>query len=110
MCAERNCRASTTCKAHKMSQEERSSSRDRKGAGQSPARTQAMPTYLITFTTYGQWLHGDARGSVDRHHNQPDAPPLPANPDRVTRSRKLMAGAPYRMDERRRGVVLVAIR
>ena len=25
--------------------------------------------YLITFHTYGTWLHGDRRGSVDRHHN-----------------------------------------
>ena len=25
--------------------------------------------YLITFRTYGTWLHGDARGSVDREHN-----------------------------------------
>ncbi|HEV8590779.1 MAG TPA: hypothetical protein VGQ55_01645 [Pyrinomonadaceae bacterium] len=23
--------------------------------------------YLITFRTYGTWLHGDRRGSVDRH-------------------------------------------
>ena len=26
--------------------------------------------YLITFTTYGTWLHGDKRGSVDSKHNQ----------------------------------------
>ena len=25
--------------------------------------------YFITFRTYGTWLHGDARGSVDRSHN-----------------------------------------
>jgi len=25
--------------------------------------------YLITCRTYGTWLHGDARGSVDRDHN-----------------------------------------
>jgi REP element-mobilizing transposase RayT len=25
--------------------------------------------FLITFRTYGTWLHGDERGSVDRHHN-----------------------------------------
>lgn len=25
--------------------------------------------YLITFRTYGTWLHGDERGSVDRFHN-----------------------------------------
>jgi len=26
--------------------------------------------YLITFTTYGAWLHGDKRGSVDKSHNR----------------------------------------
>ena len=26
--------------------------------------------YLITFTCYGTWLHGDLRGSVDLKHNQ----------------------------------------
>jgi REP element-mobilizing transposase RayT len=26
--------------------------------------------YLITFRSYGTWLHGDTRGSVDRHHNR----------------------------------------
>ena len=27
--------------------------------------------YLITFRTYGTWLHGDERGSVDARHNAP---------------------------------------
>jgi REP element-mobilizing transposase RayT len=26
--------------------------------------------YLITFRTYGTWLHGDVRGSVDKAHNK----------------------------------------
>ena len=26
--------------------------------------------YHITFTTYGTWLHGDKRGSVDKRHNR----------------------------------------
>lgn len=26
--------------------------------------------YLITFRSYGTWLHGDERGSVSRHKNQ----------------------------------------
>ncbi|HEX9659180.1 MAG TPA: hypothetical protein VGA18_02730, partial [Rhodothermales bacterium] len=32
--------------------------------------------YLITFTTYGTWLHGDERGSVDPGHSIPGTPPL----------------------------------
>ena len=26
--------------------------------------------YIITFSTYGTWLHGDKRGSVNKEHNQ----------------------------------------
>jgi REP element-mobilizing transposase RayT len=36
------------------------------------------PAYLLTWTTYGTWLHGDERGSVDDAHNSPNddyAPP-----------------------------------
>ncbi|MDQ3490280.1 MAG: hypothetical protein M3449_04330 [Acidobacteriota bacterium] len=25
--------------------------------------------FLTTFRTYGTWLHGDKRGSIDRFHN-----------------------------------------
>jgi len=25
--------------------------------------------FLITFRTYGSWLHGDMRGSIDRYNN-----------------------------------------
>ena len=32
--------------------------------------------YLLTWTTYGSWLHGDARGSVDAEHNVKGHPTL----------------------------------
>ncbi len=38
--------------------------------------------YLLTWTTYGTWLHGDDRGSVDREHNTFDTPFVPASPGR----------------------------
>ena len=39
--------------------------------------------YFITFRTYGTWLHGDKRGSMDRiSANVPGAPMLEANPYR----------------------------
>lgn len=54
------------------------------------ARTQATPryhptvynaplAYFISIRTYGTWLHGDDRGSVDRQHNEFNTPMLPAN-------------------------------
>ena len=35
---------------------------------------------LITFTTYGTWLHGDKSGSVDKEHNQYGSPFATASP------------------------------
>ncbi len=54
-------------------------SRDRKEAG--APDTPAPPThYLITFTTYGTWLHGDPRGSVEDQKNLPGTPLVDENP------------------------------
>ena len=39
--------------------------------------TETPLAYLITFRTYGTWLHGDARGSIDRVHNRYRDPYLP---------------------------------
>jgi len=33
--------------------------------------------YFISFRTYGTWLHGDRRGSIDRFHNQYKSPYIP---------------------------------
>jgi REP element-mobilizing transposase RayT len=53
-------------------------SRDREGAESSARPRKELANiycdaraYLITFTTYGTWVHGDERGSVDREHNVP---------------------------------------
>jgi len=35
--------------------------------------------YLISFRTYGTWLHGDERGSIDRFHNRYRSPYIPPN-------------------------------
>ena len=56
-------------------------SRDRKGAIKTILRTPGITplnecAYFITFTCYGNWLHADARGSVDPSHNLPGTPVL----------------------------------
>src|SRR5690348_8449546 len=35
--------------------------------------------YLITFRRYGTWLHGDERGSIDRHRNRYREPYIAQN-------------------------------
>jgi REP element-mobilizing transposase RayT len=35
--------------------------------------------YFISFRTYGTWLHGDKRGSIDRFHNRYRSSYIPPN-------------------------------
>jgi REP element-mobilizing transposase RayT len=67
-------------------------------------------TVLISWTCYGHWLHGDARGSVDREHNGVDTPWLPPDPAVESSEREQMTQPAYSMDADRRRVVLDAIR
>ena len=62
--------------------------------------------YLITFTCYGTWLHGDGRGSADREHRIPGTPCLPPDPDRQARAVGVMQVASYALDQARRRCVL----
>lgn len=61
--------------------------------------------YFITFRTYGSWLHGDRRGSVDRFHNRYGTPRLPPNKLREKYSRSLLKRPPVRLNWKQRKVV-----
>jgi REP element-mobilizing transposase RayT len=70
-----------------------------------------MPlAYFITFTAYGVWLHGRGIGSIDKQHNVPGTPFLPPDPIREDEMRANMRDATYRLDDRRRPVVLDTVR
>ncbi|MEM7682032.1 MAG: class I tRNA ligase family protein [Planctomycetota bacterium] len=81
-------------------------SREREGAGPPP---NTLKHYLITFTAYGTWLHHDARGSVDRHHNLPGEPYVPENAAYEQADQNNMAGDAVTLDEAQRKAVLSAI-
>ena len=66
--------------------------------------------YLITFTCYGRWLHGDRRGSVDDDHNGVGESLLPPNAERRRSVQTTMTHPAYQLDSARRTVVLQAIR
>ena len=66
--------------------------------------------YLITFRTYGTWLHGDKRGSVDRFHNVPGTPYLAPNKSREKYTRSQMKRPPVRLNFKQRRVVEQAIK
>lgn len=65
--------------------------------------------YFITFSTYGTWLHGDERGSVDRKHNVAGEVLLPADTELKHTREVLMTESEYRMDSEDRETVLAAI-
>ncbi|MCK4340344.1 MAG: transposase [Phycisphaerae bacterium] len=65
--------------------------------------------YLITFRTYGTWLHGDDRGSVDREHNVFGTPLLPTNPRRERAARQRGKHAPITLNAAQRQVARAAI-
>ena len=66
--------------------------------------------YLITWRTYGTWLHGDARGSVDREHNIPGTPLLARDAGRAARSAGRMTQGAVELDRRGREIVAGAVR
>lgn len=61
--------------------------------------------YLISFRTYGTWLHGHAEGSVDDEHALPGTPMLPPDPARQQRERALMKHPPVELNAEQRFVV-----
>jgi len=66
--------------------------------------------YFITFGTYGSWLHGEEKGSVDRSHNLPGTPYLEPNSARLEIEEASRQQDAYVLDEARRGHVLAAVR
>lgn len=66
--------------------------------------------YLITFRTYGTWLHGDKRGSVDRDHRRYGTPVLPSSPRREEIERGLLKQHPVNLNRRQRNAIDSSIR
>lgn len=66
--------------------------------------------YFISFRTYGSWLHGDPRGSVDTEHNRPGTPLLPEDGRRQHFERCLLKHPPIHLDSYRRFAVDASIR
>ena len=51
--------------------------------------------YLITFATYGTWVHGRNSGSVDREHNTIGTPFVPSDAELRTLAMNLLSESPY---------------
>jgi REP element-mobilizing transposase RayT len=66
--------------------------------------------YPITFRTYGTWLHGDERGSIDRTQNRYGDPLIPGNERWRKHNRESMKRSPVRLNADKRGAVEEGIR
>ena len=61
--------------------------------------------YLITFRSYGTWMHGDERGSIDRHHRGYSTPALPPSARRETIETRLLKQPRVIFDLRQRRAI-----
>jgi REP element-mobilizing transposase RayT len=66
--------------------------------------------YLITFRSYGTWLHGDERGSIDRFRNRYKSPYINPNPDWHRHNTHSLEREPVILDDAQRQSVERAIR
>lgn len=66
--------------------------------------------YLITFRCYGSWLHGDARGSVDRFHNRYKTPFIAPNERWREHNARALKGESVQLNSAQRESVEAAIR
>lgn len=66
--------------------------------------------YLISFRTYGTWLHGDNRGSTSRKQNMYGTPHLDHNPQLLRAELKQLQHPPIKLDSKQRPVVEEAVR
>lgn len=71
--------------------------------------TETPLAYLITIRTYGTWLPGDERGSIDRFHNIYRGPRVPVNPVLEQQARAKLKSDPLILDARKRKAVKDAI-
>lgn len=65
--------------------------------------------YFISFRSYGTWLHGDKRGSIDRFHNRYRSPYLPRSDSRRNYNKRLLKTKPLILKAKHRQSILTAI-
>ena len=66
--------------------------------------------HLITFRSYGTWLHGDDRGSIDRFHNRYKTPYALPNQNRREHNQSLLKATPVILSGAQRTSVEAAVR
>jgi REP element-mobilizing transposase RayT len=72
--------------------------------------TETPLAYFISFRTFGTWLHGDVRGSIDRRHNLYDSPYIEPNARWRKYNEQLLKAKPLILNARQRNTVEEAVR
>jgi hypothetical protein len=73
-------------------------------------RTEPL-AFLITFRTYGTWLHGGLKGSIDRkNYNRYGTPGMPANEKVLAEERAALKTEPLFLNTRQSRAVESAIK
>lgn len=65
--------------------------------------------YFITFTTYGTWVHADARGSVNRNQNEYDTPRIKPNAQYAKEMHDKQKHDQFILSEEKRETILQSI-
>ena len=65
--------------------------------------------YLISFRTYGTWLHGDSRGSIDRFNNVYGTPYILPNVRWLKYNEQQLKAPPLVLGARQRKIIEAAI-
>ena len=69
------------------------------------------PAYFITVRSYGTWLHGDEKGSVDRHNfNVYGTPRMPQSEKLKGLMKDQMKQSPIILDKNARTCILKAVK
>ena len=66
--------------------------------------------YFISFRTYGTWLHGDKRGSIDRFHNSYRSPYITQNETWRHYNEERLKTEPMILKAKQRRSIEVAVR
>src|SRR5687768_5316767 len=66
--------------------------------------------YFISFRSYGTWLHGDKRGSIDRFNNRYRSPYIPQNKNWQKYNEQKLRTDPLILNAEHRSQVEAAIR
>ena len=65
--------------------------------------------YFISFRSYGTWLHGDKRGSIDRFHNRYRTSYLPRNDSWRNYNQSQLKTKPLLLEPRHRKLIKEAV-